>query len=332
MSKYSELKKILLEKSTFLITTHVNPDADAIGSEIALAEILYKLGKEYKIINYSETPYYLQFLDVRNEIEKYDYNKHKEYIKNVEVFIALDFNRLNRTIKMESVLKESQSIKICIDHHQDPENFASYYFNGTDYCATGHLLYNFIKETQIVDFDYSIALPLYAAIMTDTGSFRFDRTSSEVHQIVSHLLKLGVVPIQVHSEIYDQNKLGKLHLLGKSLLSIKLFGDNDELAVMVIKNEDFDKYETSENDTEGFINIMMSIKSVNVALKFLEVTEGFKVSLRSKGDIPVHQLAQEFGGGGHLNASGIRIRDKVIEDCYQVIVNRALTYAKGEKL
>jgi phosphoesterase RecJ-like protein len=229
---------------------------------------------------------------------------------------------------MEELIRNSNAKIICIDHHQDPENFTNNYFNGIEYCATGHIIYNFIKETKIIEFDYKLALPLYSAIMTDTGSFRFDRTSPEVHQIAAHLVELGVVPIEVHSKIYDQNSAGKLKLLGDALQSLKLYGENEEVAVMILYRNDFLKNKTSENDTEGFINLCMSIKSVNIALKFLEVGEGFKVSLRSKGSIPVHHLAAEFGGGGHQNAAGIIIRDKIMEDLIPIIIQKALEYAK----
>lgn len=333
MSKYSELENIIRNNSSFLITTHVNPDADAIGSEIAFVEMLKKLGKSFHVINYSETPYYLEFLDKENVIQKYSSEHHNELFNSVDVIVALDFNNLKRTVKMEELIRNSKAVKICIDHHQEPEYFTTNYFNGTDYCATGHVIYNFIKETGIVKFDYNLALPIYAAIMTDTGSFRFDRTNAEVHNIAAHLINLGVIPIEVYTQIYDQNDAGKLKLLGDALHSLKLYGENEEVAVMIIRNSDFSKNLASETDTDGFINICMSIKSVKIALKFLEVKEGFKVSLRSKGKIPVHYLASEFGGGGHQNAAGIRIRDKQMDELIPTLIQKAISYTKldGEK-
>jgi phosphoesterase RecJ-like protein len=327
MSKFSELESIIRNNSTFLITTHVNPDADAIGSEIAFTQILRKLGKTFHIINYSETPYYLEYLDSAKIIQKYSAELHNELLNSVDVIVALDLNKLNRTVKMEEIIRNSKAVKICIDHHQEPENFTSNYFNGNDFCATGHIIYNFIRETNIVDFDYTLAVPLYSAIMTDTGSFRFDRTTSEVHNIAAHLIELGVIPIEIHSQIYDQNSIGKLKLLGKALQSLKLYGEKEEVAVLIIRQDDFFQNNTSENDTEGFINLCMSIKSVKIALKFLEVTEGFKVSLRSKGSIPVHNLAAEFNGGGHQNAAGIRIRNKMMDEFIPVVIQKALSYA-----
>src|ERR1035438_3698145 len=135
MIDFQLLKKIISDGNSFLITTHVNPDADALGSEIALYLILKELGKESFIVNYSVTPYNLLFLDKSGAIETYDEEKHSPVINSVDVIIALDFNRWDRTVKMKQVLTQSKALKICIDHHLDPENFADHFFIDTDYSA-----------------------------------------------------------------------------------------------------------------------------------------------------------------------------------------------------
>ena len=209
MIDFEKLKNIILKNSSFLLTTHVNPDADAIGSEIAFYHILKKLGKKAFIINHSSTPYNLEFFNKENIIQRFDEEKHKNIFNEVDVLVALDFNRADRTVRMENGFRESQKLKICIDHHQDPENFVDQLFVDTDFCATGHIIFDFIKNTKIVDLDFEIAEPIYAAIMTDTGSFRFDRTTSEVHKVIAELLDLGVNPEQVYDKLYDQSKFSK---------------------------------------------------------------------------------------------------------------------------
>jgi len=308
MIDFQKLVEIINRYESFLITTHVNPDADAIGSEIAFANLLTKLGKSYKIINHNETPYNLKFLDVDNVIEKYDANKHFSYFKSSDVLVALDFNRSDRMVSMQRGFLESNKLKICIDHHQDPENFVTHSFIGPDYSATGHILFDFIKKTNIVKIDLSIAAPLYAAIMTDTGSFRFERTTAELHRNIAELLDAGVNPTNIYDQLYDESKLSKIKLLGRSLSSLQLIGGN-KIGYMVISQKDFSELNALESDTDNFVNYIISVAGVVLGLLFIELKNGFKVSFRSKGEIPVNKLAAIYGGGGHTNAAGARFHN-----------------------
>lgn len=323
MINFEELKNLITHNNSFLLTTHVNPDADAIGSEIALYFVLKELGKKVYVINYTETPYNLTFLDPENIIEKFDPEKHATLFDEVDVLAALDFNRSDRVIKMQSYFNNSTKYKICIDHHRDPESFVDSLYTGIDYAATGHIIYNFIEETGIVKLNRSIAIPLYAAIMTDTGSFRYDRTTPEIHRLTAKLLEAGADPTDIANKIYDESKFGKIKLLGMALSTISLYGKDNKIAYMSISKDVIDQTGALENDTDGFVNMCLSIENVVMGLLFLELNEGFKVSFRSKGDIPVHKLANEFGGGGHLNASGARIRDKKMSDMLPIILESA---------
>ena len=329
MLQFAELAQLLQHHQTFVLTTHVNSDGDSIGSALAMYRILKTLGKQVSIINVSEIPHYLKFLDSDNVIEIYDAAMHNERIGGCEVFIALDFNRVGRMAKMAPAFSLVNGMKVCIDHHQDPEQVFDLYICSTEQCATGHILYNFISETNIVTLTYELAEPLYAAIMTDTGSFRFERTSPEVHYIAAKFLELGVNPTEIHRDIYDQNPFGKMKLLGEALSNIELFGECGELAVMVVTQKQLAETGMKEDDTDGFVNICMSIGSVQVGLKFLELKQGFKISLRSKGDIAVHTLAGKYGGGGHKNASGIRFKEGTVAEYKNEIINYALEFIKG---
>jgi len=316
------LKKIIEENSSFLITTHVNPDADAIGSEIALYKVLKKLGKKAHIINHSQTPYYLQFLDPGYITKKFNPDNDKKYFEESDVLIGMDFNRLNRLASMEKVFSESKKIKISIDHHQDSEEFVDHYFDDDKYAATGHIIYDFIEQTGIVELDYEIAYQLYAAIMTDTGSFRFERTTAELHRVVANLLDVGVNPVEVYDKVYDQCKISKIKLLGRALDSIKLIGKN-RIGYMCLTKKDIEEFNASESDTDGFVNYTLSIEKVVVGMLFIELKRGFKISFRSKGNIPVDKLAAQFGGGGHINASGVRFHDLSIEKEMNNILKKA---------
>ena len=327
MIDFEKLKSIILNNSSFLITTHVNPDADAIGSEVAFYYLLKKLNKKAFIVNHSLTPYNMEFFNDGNIIQHYNESIHKNIFNEVDVIVALDFNRADRTVRMEKAFRESSKLKICIDHHQDPENFADHLFIDAKSCATGQIIFEFVKSTKIIELDLKIAEAIYAAIMTDTGSFRFERTTSEVHKIVAELLEIGVNPEKVYDQLYDQSKFSKIKLLGRALNSITLDADG-KLGYMSITQKDFDELNAIESDTENFVNYNLSIENVILGILFIELKNGFKVSFRSKGEIPVNLLAKEFGGGGHINASGARFFTNNMQEMIPVILSKAKSYLK----
>lgn len=322
MIDFKKLTDIITTNQSFLITTHVNPDADAIGSEIAFHKLLGLLGKKSKIINHSSTPYNLKFLDADNVIEKYDEFTHRPLFISSDALVALDFNRADRLVSMQRGFSESKQLKICIDHHQDPEDFVDYQFIDTDYAATGHILFDFISKAKIINISKDIAAPLYAAIMTDTGSFRFERTTSNLHRLVAELLDTGIDPTEIYDQLYDESKLSKIKLLGRCLNSLELIASNS-IGYMILNQKDFKELNALESDTENFVNFIISVEGVKLGMLFIELQNGFKVSFRSKGRIPVNKLAGVFGGGGHINAAGARFRDAEMTSMIPKILKEA---------
>lgn len=327
MNNYNVLKEIILNNNSFILTTHVNPDADAIGSELALYLVLKQLNRKVHVINHSATPYNLEFLDEENVIQKFNFELHEKIFNETDVLIFVDLNRVNRVVKLEDCVKNFKGIKICIDHHQDPENFFDYIFGGTEYSATGEIIYDFIKETSIVNIDYKIAYQLYAAIMTDTGSFRYERTTPRLHKIVAELLETGVNPTEVYEKIYNQFNFERIKLLGKALNSIEL-DSSKKIAYMTITLQDQLFYNTTEDDIDGFVSYCLSIKGVLIGILFYEMNDGVKISFRSKGDINVNKLAEEFGGGGHINASGSRLYNVQLNEIKDKVIAAAQNYIK----
>ncbi len=319
---FTTLSKIFEENADFIITCHVNPDADAIGSELALFDVLSQKGKNVHIINYSKTPYNLEFLDSSNVIEKYDSAVHDKLITVADVIILLDLNQLSRTVKMENVIRNSESIKVCIDHHTEPENISEFMIVDNNYSSTGEIIYDFIDESGIVSFNYNIALQLYAAIMTDTGSFRFERTTPELHRKVAVLLEQGVSPYQVYDSIYAQFNLSRNKLLGYALASLEL-SKSGKVAYMTITLEMLKKTGATESDVDGFVNYCLEIKGVKIGMLFFELNDGVKVSFRSKLDVPVNKLAEKFNGGGHFNASGTRLFNVQLKEIQNEIIQSA---------
>jgi len=327
MIDFQKLKEIFTGYNSFLVTTHVNPDADAIGSQLAISKILAKLGKKVYAINHSPNPYYLEFLDDEKILQRYDASIHDEIIKGCEVIIIADLNHVNRTVKMEKAIRNSKALKICIDHHQNPENFFDFKFCSTDYSATGEILFDFVKETGVCQLDYPIALNLYAAIMTDTGSFRFERTTPKVHRNMAELLEVGVSPVYVYDKIYDQSRFCKIKLLGESLAGIKM-NESKKLSWMVITKEMIDRTCADEAEVDGFVNFCLSIENIQIGILFFELKDGIKISFRSKGDINVNKLASEYNGGGHINASGARLFNASLDETITKVLASAEKYLK----
>lgn len=325
MLEFTKLKNIVEDNNTFILTTHVNPDADAIGSQMALYFVLKKLGKTVYAINHSNTPYNLTFLDKESVIQKYKPEVHDKVFEEADVLIALDLNHSNRLISMERVFTESGKIKVCIDHHQEPENFVDHLYVDTEYSATGAIIHDFVKKTGIVELDYDMAIEIYAAIMTDTGSFRFERTTATTHMVAAELLELGVDPNYVADEIYDQGPYTRLKLLGEALNTLTIT-ETGNVSYMTIKLETIEKMGGKLEEIDGFVKYTMQVKGVKVGLLFYEIGDGIKISFRSKGDIPVNKLAGEFGGGGHLNAAGARIENGKIEDYIIPVTTAAEKY------
>lgn len=325
MNAFIELKKIIEENNSFLLTTHVNPDADALGSELAFYSVLKKLGKQVKIVNHSATPYNLEFMDEANLIEKFDPESHKTLFNEFDVCVVLDLNNASRTVRMESSIRGFKGIKVCIDHHQDPEEIFDLIVGGTDYSATGEILFKFIKETKLVEIDGFISNQIYVAIMTDTGSFRFERTTPEVHQIASELISLGVNPTLVYDKVYNQFNFGRVRLLGEALSTIEM-DETNKIAYMIVTKEMLQANNTSEADVDGFVNYCLTISSVEIGILFYELKDGIKISFRSKGEIAVNKLAAEFNGGGHRNASGSRLFNTTIEEVKEKVISKAQQY------
>ncbi len=322
MQKFNELLSALKSHSTFIITSHVNPDADAIGSELALAGILNQLGKKYFILNTSITPYNLEFLDVSNEILVYDSSKHDKLFDMADAAIFLDLNHINRTVRIEEQFRKFKGTKICIDHHTEPENFGDLEIIDQSKSSTGEIIYDIIDSSEELQFDAQIALTIYAAILTDTGSFRFSKTTADVHRKVAKLLEFGLSPEDIYDKIYAQYEFSRIKLLGESLSSIAIT-ESGKVSYMIVNQESLLKCNGIESDVDGFVNFALSTSGVEIGILFFELSDGIKISFRSKGTIPVNLLAKEFGGGGHVNASGTRMFDVTIDEILPKVLESA---------
>ena len=324
---FEELKQIIDKHSKFVLTTHVNPDPDAIGSELAMARFLSSHGKVVAILNHSPMPAYCSFMDSKGIIEQFDPARHANMVLNADVVIVVDANQPDRLQSLKPYIANSTAVKVCIDHHLDKQPFADLYLVDPDTAATGQILYDLLLFLDKDCLKADIAAPLYAAIMTDTGSFRFPKTSAAIHRIVADLLEHGADPVEIYRNIYDQGTANRLRLLGNVLSTLQL-AHGGKVAHMSVTSEMFRQTGTTEEDIENFINYTLTIAGVQIGLMFTDLREEVKVSFRSRGDIAVNKLAQEFGGNGHKNAAGARIpaarldtlRNQIIASAEQYII------------
>jgi phosphoesterase RecJ-like protein len=322
---YSELLSLIYNNHEFTITTHVNPDGDAIGSEIAMYHFLNEQGKKANIINYSPTPANYRFLDRLDVIEKFEESRHADILNRSDVVIILDTNELNRLKTMSDYLKTCHARKVVIDHHLGLDNeMFDLCLVDTESPATAQILFRLFKFAGI-NISRNIAEALYTAIMTDTGSFRFDRTTSETHRIAAELLETGINPYEIYSEVYNKASIGKLYLLSRFLQNVKLHYDG-KLACSMVTRDDFLKTNTDEYAVEGFSSHLMSLESVLMGIIIVETPGGTKLSFRSKGDIYSNELAAQFGGGGHKNAAGAFINNSSAKEIENLIVSEAKNY------
>lgn len=321
----NQINLLIQQHQNFVITTHVNPDGDAIGCELALAKILRQLGKNASIINHNLTPENYQWMDHENKIIHFIPEQHRDYILTADVIFILDTNQPDRLRSLEPFVKQSKAIKIVIDHHLEPHPFGDYYLIDDDATSTGEIVYKLFKEIEGITFDKEIATALYTAIMTDTGSFRYPRTDFETHQIIAHLIECRADPTEIFVNVYENWTCGRMRLLGEALDTMKTAYEG-KVAYLFCTLKMFKDTETTEVETDNFTIYPMSIKGVQIGILFNELHNGVKISFRSKGAIPINELAKEFGGNGHLNAAGARLFDKKLDEIIPKVVEKVGKY------
>ena len=308
-----ELKNLLSAKQNVVITTHVNPDGDAIGSSVALLNFLIKMGHDVSVIVPNDYPDFLKWMKNDELIINYSNSKNEsqEKIKNASLIFCLDFNNLNRINEIGDYISESKAKKVLIDHHLDPSDFYDFKIHDVKASATAELVYNFLIELDSNSVDKDISEALYTGILTDTGSFKFSM-SPKVHKIVSDLMIRGVDIGFINNKIYDSNSLDKLKLIGYALSEKLEVISNGNVAYIVLSRKDLKDHNFKKGDTEGLVNYALSISNVNMAVLIIETKERIKFSFRSIGQFSVNEFAKKyFNGGGHKNAAGGSLEDKL---------------------
>ncbi|TYB70492.1 bifunctional oligoribonuclease/PAP phosphatase NrnA [Bizionia saleffrena] len=304
-----EIKTLLASPKQIAIIPHKNPDGDAIGSTLGLLNYLLKLNHNAVVIAPNDYPDFLKWLPNESSILKHDTQQADcdAFITDADIIFTLDFNALHRTGNMEAILKASDGLKIMIDHHQQPDDYAKYVFSDVTMSSTCEMVYHFFEKLDTLEsIDKDIATCLYVGIMTDTGSFRFRSTTSTTHRIIADLIDKGADNTQIHNNVYDTNSYNRLQLLGCALSNLNVLPEY-RAAYITLSQEELQGLDYKKGDTEGFVNYALSLDNIVLAAIFIEDKKQgiIKISLRSKGDFSVNELSrQHFNGGGHTNAAG----------------------------
>lgn len=301
------VKSVLNQPQDIVIITHRNPDGDALGSSLGFSHFLQKSLHKVSVILPSEYPKSFTFLPQVELCQVYDLDSERalESIKNATVICCLDFNGLDRIDKMGHAVQESNAYKILIDHHLDPEPFADYQLSETSASSTCELVFKFIDllgQRQKIDLD--IATCLFVGLITDTGSFKY-ATNTYTYQVASELKAIGVDDYRLQDRIFNRYSERQMRLLGHCLYNRLEILDEYGAGIITLTKQDYEDYNIGRGDTEGIVNYILMLDGISVAAFITEQPTIVKVSLRSKGDFSVQEIARNhFNGGGHKNASG----------------------------
>jgi phosphoesterase RecJ-like protein len=304
------LKEKLEVPQKIVIIPHRNPDGDAMGSTLALYHFLIQLNHEVIVISPNEFPNFLSWLPTSEKVLIYERHVSvaQQKLNTADLIFTLDFNALHRTGDlMGTFLGELKKTFIMIDHHQSPDDYATFTYSDTQMSSTCEMVYHFIHQLgkeSLINFD--VATCIYTGLVTDTGSFRFSSTTNTTHKVAAHLIEKGIKNAQIHNNLFDTSSYNRLQLLGKALQNMRLLEDC-KTSYITLSQSELDTYKHQKGDTEGFVNYGLSIDGIDFTAIFIENKEEgiIKISFRSQGDFDVNQFARNyFNGGGHINAAG----------------------------
>ncbi len=304
--QWNRFCEIINSHQTFLLSSHVRPDCDALGSELGMAGILTSLGKQVTIVNGDAVPPNLAFIDPEKKILQLGEDIQPADLVDHEVMMVLDTSSWAQLGPMGDILRSMGGIKMVLDHHVGEDDLGAELFKNTTAEATGRLVVEAGGELG-APLTAKIAAPLFAAQATDTGWYRFQSTTGDALRVAAQLVDAGAVPQDIYASLYEQDTLGRLRLRGMVLARTETDLDG-RLAHTNIQLADFEASGAVPSDTEDLINLTLTIKGVEFAVILVEQTNGnFKLSFRSRCGVDCSQLAKQFGGGGHKAAAGAGI-------------------------
>jgi len=331
-AQITKLQQLLSKKSNIVLTTHTNPDGDAIGSSMAMMRYLQKKGHLVTAIVPNQFPAFLKWMPGADEVLVYE-DKSKECqlaLQGADLIFCLDYNALNRVGVVTDVLKKAKALRVLIDHHIDPETESfTYCFSTTNTSSTAELVYDFIElmgDTALLDRE--IAECLYTGIITDTGSFSFSANNEKTYRVTAELIRNGLDASKIHRLIYDTFSENRLRLLGHAISNRMLIWDDLHTALIYFDKHDLKQFNYQVGDAEGIVNFPLSMEKINLSILITERDKKIRMSFRSKGSFSVNELTRKyFNGGGHCNAAGGTYY-KSVEETIQTVKEIIATYKK----
>ena len=308
MIDWSRFKEIVGAHRRFVLTSHVRPDCDALGSELAMAGVLEALGKEVLIANGFAPSPTQRFIDPEGRLKQLGVDVTPKIIESYEVLMILDTSAWAQLEPMAAVLRATKLKKIVLDHHVSADDLGAEMFKNTEAEATGRLVIDAADQLG-VELTPRIAVPAFVALATDTGWFRFGSTSSGTLRLASRLVDAGAKPDRIYKDLYENDSLSRLKLMGTTLARTQKELDG-RLIYTWIEQADFASSGALPSDSEDLINILLGVAGSEAALILVEQKSGgFKISFRSRCQLDCARVAEQFGGGGHKKAAGAFLAD-----------------------
>jgi bifunctional oligoribonuclease and PAP phosphatase NrnA len=299
-------KKLLNDANKVLVTSHKSPDGDAIGSSVACYEFLKSIGKSpFILLPDPPASNLMCFLD---DVDYSFYANHTIDPSSFDLVFCLDYNHEYRVgEEMSAIFEQLDCKKIMIDHHLDPSHFCDLTISRPEVCSTAQLFFEVLEELQMSDnLNLKASNAIYLGIMTDTGSFRYPSVNGKTHDVLSKVISNGVLPFKIHESIFDQNTGDQLKLRGFAVSDKMELLEDSPVGLISLSMEELNRFNYKKGDTEGLVNVILSIKGISIAIFMVENDEGkVKMSFRSKGTYYVNDFAKKhFNGGGHKYAAG----------------------------
>lgn len=299
---------------SFLITSHIHLDGDAVASELVVAKVLCSLNKKSLIVNEHSVPHFLRFLPGTSRIRRYG----RDLKHDFDTAIVLDIGTWRRIGKVENLIGEGHTV-LNIDHHRSNDGFGDIRLIDKTASSTGEILYRLLKANKFC-IDEETAFLLYTAIFTDTGRFTYDNTTAETLRIAADLLDVGIDAQKIANEVYRSLTPTQLALLSRASSRLTL-SNGGKIAYITLYWRDFEELNGTPDDTQEFAEIPRSVAGVVVGLYIREMEDGrVKVSMRSNGDVDLNAFAMRYGGGGHKSAAGVTFTGMSVEKVTRFIV------------
>ncbi|MGH7573292.1 MAG: DHH family phosphoesterase, partial [Gemmatimonadota bacterium] len=325
---YGRAIELLETADRLVLTTHVQPDGDGIGSEVALALHLRSLGKTATILNPHPTPRRFTFLEPDPPIVPYAATVADRLLGEAELLVVLDISVSDRLGRLEEHVRRIAPPTLIIDHHTGASSIRGLDLRDSDAAATGVLIYELLGRWD-AEITPDIATALYAAIAYDTGGFRYSNTRESVHRIAAELIGQGARALEVNHHLFESVSLPRMRLLARALDRFRL-SPHGRVVSVVLPVSEIELAQATAEDVEGIVETLRSIEGVEVAILVKEVgREATKVSFRSSGPYDVAGFASRYGGGGHRNAAGAFIASPIADVAERLIPQAHAAFDDG---